>query len=591
MPEMKKPRNTKKTVLQLFKYMMRHKFLLIIACICSVTAPVFTARATFLLKPAINDGIIPLFGQPDPDFSPFVKILVQMAVMYVGAALTSFFQTLLMTKLCHETVAEIREDLFAHMQQLPLSYFDTVGRGKVMSAYSSDLYTLMLMLKMSVPQILSGVVSIVSIIASMLILNVSLTAFVAAYLVIVVVVNRFVVARTARYTKNTQESIREMNGFIEEMVEGQNVIRLFTKEDDMRSQFRKQSEELYGVCADAKTFTNIIYPVNSGVSNLGFTAVAVFGVFLIIRGLSDVGSVCAFIQYYRQFGTPVLQVSQQVSNVFSALAGAERIFVMLSEDCEVNEGGKVLEENTVLRTGIVFKDVDFGYSKDRPVLKDFSLEITPGQRVAFVGASGAGKSTIAGLIDRFYDIDGGCITYDGTDIRDIDKYCLRKKIAVVLQDTHLFTGTIMENIRFGRPEASDEEVRAAAKMANADFFIEHLPEKYDTVLEADGTMLSDGQRQLIAIARAAVSKAPILILDEATSLLDTRTEKMIEDGLCQLMKSKTVFMIAHRLSSVKNADVIVVLKDGAIAERGTHEELMKKRGVYFALNRDPAYSL
>ena len=580
----KKPKNFRKTMIKLLGYMMKDKFILIIATACAMVTPVFTVRATYLLKPAINDYIMPLVGAETVDLSDFIKVLAKMGMFYLLAAGTLLIQTKLMTKVCHDTINSIRCDLFEHMQTLPISYFDTMPRGQIMSCYSSDVYTLSTMLKQSLPQLVNGVVSMVSIFASMLTLDLKLTAVVVVYLFIVVFVNKYIISNGAKYSKDTQESIREMNGFIEEMVDGQELVKLYTREDQLREQFAKESDDLYETSTKARLFTSIIFPISNGLSNTGFALVAIIGVYMVMKGSMDVGTVCAFIQFYRQFHIPVVQVSRQLGNVFSALAGAERIFIMLAEPSETNEGSIRLEGEKEEAGDIDLKDMVFGYVPEKQVLKGIDLNVKPGQKIAFVGSSGAGKTTIASLINRFYDVTGGSITYDGTDIRQIDKYDLRKQISIVLQDTHLFTGTIMENIRFGRLEATDEEVKAAAKMVNADFFIEHLPDKYDTYLESDGAMLSDGQRQLLSIARAAVSKAPILIMDEATSLVDTRTELLIEQGLRALMDHKTVFMIAHRLSTVRNADIIVVLKNGLIAECGNHDELMALKGMYYDLN-------
>ena len=580
----KKPKNFRKTMIKLLGYMMKDKFILIIATACAMVTPVFTVRATYLLKPAINDYIMPLVGAETVDLSDFIKVLAKMGMFYLLAAGTLLIQTKLMTKVCHDTINSIRCDLFEHMQTLPISYFDTMPRGQIMSCYSSDVYTLSTMLKQSLPQLVNGVVSMVSIFASMLTLDLKLTAVVVVYLFIVVFVNKYIISNGAKYSKDTQESIREMNGFIEEMVDGQELVKLYTREDQLREQFAKESDDLYETSTKARLFTSIIFPISNGLSNTGFALVAIIGVYMVMKGSLDVGTVCAFIQFYRQFHIPVVQVSRQLGNVFSALAGAERIFIMLAEPSETNEGSIRLEGEKEEAGDIDLKEMVFGYVPEKQVLKGIDLNVKPGQKIAFVGSSGAGKTTIASLINRFYDVTGGSITYDGTDIRQIDKYDLRKQISIVLQDTHLFTGTIMENIRFGRLEATDEEVKAAAKMVNADFFIEHLPDKYDTYLESDGAMLSDGQRQLLSIARAAVSKAPILIMDEATSLVDTRTELLIEQGLRALMDHKTVFMIAHRLSTVRNADIIVVLKNGLIAECGNHDELMALKGMYYDLN-------
>ena len=580
----KKTIDNRKTIFKLLGYMLRDRFILIIALACALVTPLFTVRATYLLKPAINDYIMPLVGAENVDLSDFVKILAVMCMFYILAALTLLIQTKLMTRVCHDTINSIRCDLFEHMQTLPVSYFDLKPRGTIMSCYSSDVYTLSVMLKQSLPQLVNGIISIVSIFSSMLILDVRLTAVVTVYLVIVVFVNKYIIGSAAGYSKATQDAIRKMNGFIEEMVDGQEVVKLYTREDRLREQFAAQSSELFDTTVKTRLFTGIIFPVSNGLSNTGFALTAIIGMFMVIRNALDIGTVCTFIQFYRQLHIPVVQVSRQLGNIFSALAGAERIFLMLDESSETNDGTIRLSDAGEAPSAIRFRDTVFGYTAEKQILKGIDLDVRPGQKIAFVGSSGAGKTTAASLINRFYDVSGGSITYNGVDIKDIDKYDLRKQISVVLQDTHLFTGTIMENIRFGRPDATDEEVRAAAKMVNADFFIEHLPDKYDTYLESDGAMLSDGQRQLLSIARAAVSKAPVLIMDEATSLVDTRTEQLIEQGLRSLMDRKTVFMIAHRLSTVRNADIIVVLKNGLIAECGSHEELMKLKGMYYDLN-------
>lgn len=584
MGKLSKPKNTKSTILQLLKYMTKYKLQLLIACICAVITPILSVRGTFLLKPAINDYIIPLIGMENPDLSAFVAVLLKMGMFYVLAACTLFIQTKLMTKICHETIFELRSDMFEHMQHLPVSYFDVNARGKIMSSYISDVNTLTIMLKQSVPQLINGAVSIVSIFISMMVLSVRLTMVVIIYVLVVIVVNRFLIGNSAKYTKATQESMREMNGLIEEMVDGQNEIKLFTREDEMRSQFRQESKHQFDVSVEAKTYTSALFSISEGLSNLGFALCAVIGVLLAIRGKSDVGTICAFIQYYKQFHIPVVQVSRQIANVMSALAGSERIFALLNEEYETNEGKEVLPPDYKLKEGIEIKDLVFGYKPEHMVLKNINLNVKAGQKVAFVGSSGAGKTTVANLINRFYDVTGGYISIDGINVNDIEKSSLRNLTSIVLQDTHLFTGTIRDNIRFGRLDASDSEVEDAAKLVNADFFIEHLPDKYETYLESDGAMLSDGQRQLLAVTRAAVSKAPILIMDEATSSVDTRTEQLIEQGLRALMKDKTVFMIAHRLSTVRTADIIVVLDHGSIVECGNHDELMKLKGRYYDLN-------
>ena len=581
--------------------------LVLIGLLASVAANI---AGTFMLVPIINVYIIPWIGNENPDFTGLIGQLAVMAAVYTIGILGTFMYNRLMINVSTGTLTRLRLEMFTKMQTLPISYFDGRTHGEIMSTYTNDTDVMREMISQGLPSFISSAVRIVGVFTMMIVLNPILTGIAILMLVIMMLITKTIAGRSGRFFKARQDSVGKVNGYIEEMIEGQKVVKVFCHEQAVNSRFDELNETLRRNTAAASTLASIMGPIMNNLSHVTYAIIAASGGLLGVAGIIDIGTLGAFLQYTRGFSMPVAEISQQANNVLSALAGAERIFALLDEKAEEDEGDIVMVNARVnekgeleecserteiwawkkptgelirVRGDVRFEDVTFSYDGKVDVLKNVSLYAKPGQKIAFVGSTGAGKTTITNLINRFYDIQSGRITYDGIPIRQIKKASLRGSLGMVLQDTHLFTGTVRENIRYGRLDATDEEIVSAAKLANAHYFISHLPEGYDTVLTADGANLSQGQRQLIAIARAAVADPPVLILDEATSSIDTRTESLIEKGMDSLMKDRTVFVIAHRLSTVRNSDAIMVLEHGEIIERGNHDELIKQQGKYYQL--------
>lgn len=605
-----KPKNAKGTFRRILKYFKPYRGQLVLVLIGLLASVAANIAGTFMLVPIINEYIVPWIGNANPDFTGLIGQLTVMAVVYTAGILGTFMYNRLMINVSTGTLLKLRLEMFTKMQTLPISYFDGRTHGEIMSTYTNDTDVMREMISQGLPSFISSAVRIVGVFTMMIVLNPILTGIAILMLVIMMLITKAIAGRSGRFFKARQDSVGKVNGYIEEMIEGQKVVKVFCHEQAVNSRFDELNETLRKNTAAASTLASIMGPIMNNLSHVTYAIIAASGGLLGVAGIIDIGTLGAFLQYTRSFSMPVAEISQQANNVLSALAGAERIFALLDEKAEEDEGDIVMVNARVnekgeleecserteiwawkkptgelirVRGDVRFEDVTFSYDGKVDVLKNVSLYAKPGQKIAFVGSTGAGKTTITNLINRFYDIQSGRITYDGIPIRQIKKASLRGSLGMVLQDTHLFTGTVRENIRYGRLDATDEEIVSAAKLANAHYFISHLPEGYDTVLTADGANLSQGQRQLIAIARAAVADPPVLILDEATSSIDTRTESLIEKGMDSLMKDRTVFVIAHRLSTVRNSDAIMVLEHGEIIERGNHDELIKQQGKYYQL--------
>ena len=620
----KKAKDAKGTMKRLLGYIARgNQLRLAVVFILLLVSTVASVASSLFLKSLIDDYIAPLIGQAAPDFAPLFGALTVMACIYLAGMLASYLQTRLMIPVAQGTLKTIRDDMFAHMQTLPIKYFDTHTHGNVMSYYTNDTDTLRQMIGQSLPNAVSSLISITAVFIAMLSTSVWLTLLMFVFLGLMMVVVKKVGGGSAKYFVKQQQSLGRVNGFIEEMIGGQKVVKVFCHEQQNQQDFDAINDEFCLNATKANTYANIMMPIMGNLGHLQYVLVAIVGGLLAIAsvpnltivgiGVMTLGGIASFLQLSRSFTMPISQVSQQINSVVMALAGAERIFELMDEPSEEDHGVVTLvnaeEVNGALveadhRTGIWawkkplpeggyelirqhgdvrMKDVDFAYVEGKPVLHDITLYAEPGQKVAFVGATGAGKTTITNLINRFYDIADGKIRYDGININKIKKSDLRRSLGVVLQDVNLFTGTVMDNIRYGRLDATDEECIEAARLANAHDFISRLPDGYQTVLSGDGGSLSQGQRQLLSIARAAVADPPVMILDEATSSIDTRTEAIVQRGMDRLMHGRTVFVIAHRLSTVQNADVIMVLEHGHIIERGTHEMLIAEKGKYYQL--------
>ncbi len=584
--------------------------------VCIVVSAISSVQGTMFMQTLIDDFIVPLTKSDTPDFSALANRIAVVGIFYLLGVIASLVQSQMMVYVTQGVLRNMRNDLFSHMQKLPIKYFDTHAHGDIMSIYTNDIDTLRQMISQSIPQFLSSLITIVTVTVCMFMLNIPLTLLTFLMVGVTLLTTGKLAGKSGAYFAEQQKNLGAMNGFIEEMVEGQKVVKVFCHEEECKASFDELNEALFDSADKAHTFANILMPINAQIGNLSYVFCAMFGGALAFGGVGGftIGGLASFLTFNKSFNMPINQVSQQLNSVVMALAGAERIFKLLDEKPEMDDGyvtlvnaerinGELVE--TDKRTGlwawkhehqadgtvtyveltgkVDFDDVDFGYTDEKMVLHNIEMFAEPGQKLAFVGSTGAGKTTITNLINRFYDIQDGKIRYDGINVNKIKKADLRRSLGIVLQDTHLFTNTVMENIRYGRLDATDEEVIAAAKLANADGFIRRLPEGYNTMLTGDGGNLSQGQRQLLAIARAAVADPPALILDEATSSIDTRTEKIVQGGMDKLMKGRTTFVIAHRLSTVRNSDCIIVMENGRIIERGPHDQLIEEQGKYYQL--------
>ena len=615
-PKGKGASNPMKTAKRLLKYIGEYKGRFIFVLICILISAAASVSSSVFIQILIDDYITPLLQMDNPVFTELLKLVLVMIAIFVLGIAATFLYNRIMVSISQGVLKKIRDKMFSHMQTLPIKYFDTHTHGDIMSRYTNDTDTLRQMIAQSIPQLFSSAVTIVTVLCAMIALNIWLTLFVLLFVGAMLMVTKKIAGKSAKYFIEQQKGIGSVNAYIEEIMNGQKVVKVFCHEDETKSEFDRRNEELCNSATNANKFANILMPIMGNLGNLQYVLIAIVGGVMALSGFGamSLGTIASFLQLSKSFTQPINQISQQLNSIIMALAGAERIFELMDEEPEQDEGYVTLvnakydkEDNLVeanestgiwawkhphgdgtvtytkLKGEIVMKEVDFGYTEEKVVLHDISLYADPGQKVAFVGSTGAGKTTITNLINRFYDIADGKIRYDGININKIKKTDLRRSLGIVLQDVHLFTGTIMDNIRYGKLDATDEECIAAARLANAHDFITRLPNGYDTIISGDGGQLSQGQCQLISIARAAVADPPVMILDEATSSIDTRTEALVQKGMDGLMYGRTVFVIAHRLSTVQNSDVIMVLELGRIIERGTHDQLIEQKGKYYQL--------
>ena len=617
-------KNPGELFLRLMKYVLKdYKFHCISVVVLIIVSVLCNVQGTMFMKNLIDEYITPFLLSDNPNFTPLAHAIAKVAAFYALGVLATFGYNRLMVNVTQGTLRNLRNDLFSHMEKLPIKYFDTHAHGDIMSVYTNDIDTLRQMISQSMPQLLNSGITIVSVFISMLILSIPLTIVTMVMVGIMVFCSKKSAGQSGAYFAKQQKDLGTVNGYIEEMMNGQKVVKVFCHEEENMQNFKKLNDELYISADRANTFANFLGPINAQIGNISYVICAIVGGVLALGkvGGFTLGGLASFLTFNKSFSMPINQISMQMNAIVMAMAGADRIFRLMDEKEELDEGyvtlvnakeedGKLTEceerterwawkhihqndgsvDYVEVKGEVVFNGVDFGYNDEKIVLHDIKLYAKPGQKIAFVGSTGAGKTTITNLINRFYDIQDGKIRYDGININKIKKADLRRSLGIVLQDTHLFTGTVRDNIRFGKLDATDEEIVAAAKLANADSFIRRLPDGYDTMLTGDGANLSQGQRQLLAIARAAIADPPVLILDEATSSIDTRTERIVQDGMDKLMHGRTTFVIAHRLSTVRNSDCIMVLEQGRIIERGTHDELIEEKGRYYQLYTGNAIS-
>lgn len=607
----------KGTLRRLLHYVTRkYKWQFVFVFLCIIISSVVSVISSLFLQRLIDNYIVPLLGMENPIFTNLLKMLGIMASVYLLGVVTAYLYNRFMVGISQGVLRDVRNDMFEHMESLPIRYFDTNTHGDIMSRYTNDVDTLRQMLSQSLPHVISASFSVITVFCSMIYLSPLMTGFVVVFTTLTIVITRLIASKSSKYFLRQQDALGKVNGYIEEMLNGQKVVKVFTHEEDAKKDFQKLNNQLNENMYQANKFASILMPIANNLGNLQYVSIAIIGTIMTINGTLSltIGTIVSFLQLTRNFSQPINQIMNQLNSIIMALAGASRIFDMMDEEPEQDEGyvtlvkiirqndGHVIEskdetgtwawrhphhDGTIeyidLKGMIVMEHVNFGYTPDKEVLHDISLYAKPGQKIAFVGATGAGKTTITNLLNRFYDIKEGKIRYDGINIEKIKKTDLRRSLGMVLQDTNLFTGTIKENIKYGKHNATDEEVIAAAKLANAHDFIMRLPNGYDTILTGNGAQLSQGQRQLLSIARCAINNPPVMILDEATSSIDTRTEKQVQDGMDKLMDGRTVFVIAHRLSTVQNAQAIMVLDHGHIIERGSHDELIAQKGQYYQL--------
>ena len=613
-PQIKNPGQVFKRLMSYVFRTYKWHYILVIVLIC--VGVLANVQGTLFQKSLIDDYIKPMLLTDKPDFRPLLEAMMRVAVFYLIGVVSTFTYNRIMVNVTQGVLRNMRNDVFTHMEKLPVKYFDTHSHGDIMSVYTNDIDTLRQVVSQSIPQLVNCTMTIVSVLLSMIYLSIPLTLVTLAMVCVMLFATKTAAGKSGKYFVEQQRNLGAVNGFIEEMINGQKVVKVFCHEEENKTKFKELNDTLCVSADRANTFANFLGPINAQLGNISYVVCAIVGGLLALGkvGGFTLGSLASFLTFNKSFSQPINQLSQQMNSVVMALAGADRIFKLLDEEVEVDNGyvtlvnakeadGKLTE--CIERTGrwawkhthqadgsvdyvevkgdVVFDGVDFGYTDEKMVLHDIKMYATPGQKIAFVGSTGAGKTTITNLINRFYDIQDGKIRYDGININKIKKDDLRRSLGIVLQDTHLFTGTVKDNIRYGKLDATDEEVIAAAKLANADSFIRRLPQGYDTMLKGDGSNLSQGQRQLLAIARAAIADPPVLILDEATSSIDTRTERIVQDGMDKLMHGRTTFVIAHRLSTVRNSDCIMVLEQGRIIERGTHDQLIEEKGRYYQL--------